>query len=400
MHLIDAVIKHDESIEMNDKEEVMEETVDKSTPPPQAKVEEEEEPVETETATSEESPNETSEEIEKQSESEHSAEAETPQPEESETKTEPIKEDEKEGEGITQEDDDTKDTIKEEGESEEEKALAIKRAEAKAIADATASADASYTPSATLLSDPSPHPLLKSVDGPSLSKYSQKPAVFIARSVPIPLRGKLDVPIHVTNAGSIVEYTIESENYDISFGIIAEREEGITVVAENSRIDTHLEAVTGKFLVGTVPCALIFTFDNEYSWFREKRITYCITVTPPSTENIIAGRRRRAKSALGVVLEDKIAMEKRLEPVSVKRNGIVQEVERLELELTELKKTLGVVEKEEDWLKTKVELRTVQERSLQKRLDEGWEDEATQDEEEEKPKEEEVSVDEENRAEV
>ena len=103
--------------------------------------------------------------------------------------------------------------------------------EEKAIAEATATADASYTPSASLLSNASPYPLLQSVDGVSLQKHSKKPGIFTARGVPIPLRGKLNIPIHVTNGGSVVEYTVKSEDYDIGFGITAEREEGVTVVS-------------------------------------------------------------------------------------------------------------------------------------------------------------------------
>jgi hypothetical protein len=142
-----------------------------------------------------------------------------------------------------------------------------------------------------------------------------------------------------------------------------------------SRVDSHVTAVTGKFLVGTVPCALIFTFDNEYSWFREKRISYRITVKPPTRDNIISGRKLRAKKALEIVSQDKDSAEERLENVSSKRQELVGEVEKLEKELEEKKKSLGVVEKEEGWLKNRVQLRGVQENLLTLRLNDGWEDE-------------------------
>ena len=127
-------------------------------------------------------------------------------------------------------------------------------------------------------------------------------------------------------------------------------------------------------MVGTVPCALIFTFDNEYSWFREKRITYQITVRPPTKENIISGRKIRANTAIKIITKDKTSAEERLESVSTKKQELVQDVERLEKELEEKKKSLGVVEKEESWLKNRVQLRTVQENLLSRRLADGWED--------------------------
>ncbi len=102
--------------------------------------------------------------------------------------------------------------------------------EAKAVAEATANADDSFTPSPSLLNASSPQALLQQVDGPSLSGYEAKESVYVGKSVPIALRGKMEVPIHFTAPGSIVEYSIESKGYDISFSVVAEREEGITIV--------------------------------------------------------------------------------------------------------------------------------------------------------------------------
>lgn len=148
-----------------------------------------------------------------------------------------------------------------------------------------------------------------------------------------------------------------------------------------ARVESHMKAVSGKFLVGSVPCALIFTFDNEYSWFREKRITYQITVKPPTKENIISGRKHRANIALKIVSNDKTSAEERLDSVSEKRQELIQEVDRLEKELEEKKKSLSVAEKEEGWLKNRVQLRSIQEDLLNRRLIQGWEDEEVQIEE-------------------
>lgn len=102
--------------------------------------------------------------------------------------------------------------------------------EAKAVAEATATADDSFMPSPSLLNASSPQALLQQVDGPSLSGYEAKESVYVGKSVPIALRGKMEVPIHVTAPGSIVEYSIESKGYDINFSVVAERDEGITIV--------------------------------------------------------------------------------------------------------------------------------------------------------------------------
>jgi hypothetical protein len=379
MHLIQTIIEHDLDQQREEKKDITSATKgitstmtaeeDNTTveAPPQSIEEEEkvekleEEVVEAEAVDEEATPAVVEEEpvAEKASVKEEN-EAETETETEKEEVEEATEEEEVEGEDDAEE-------------SEEE--AAVDEFEAKAIADATASADASYIPPQSLLASTSPYPLLRSVDGMSLKKYNPKPSEFNARAVPVPLRGKLNVPIHVTTRGSVVEYTVESLDFDIGFGVVAEREEGDTVVSPKRRVDSHVKAVTGKFLVGTVPCALIFTFDNEYSWFREKRITYRITITPPTKENIVSGRKLRAESALSVVVEDRVSAEERLERVSVKRIDLAEDVERLEKELDEKKKSLGVVEKEEGWLKQRLQLRSVQEGLLNRRLTLGWEDE-------------------------
>jgi hypothetical protein len=102
--------------------------------------------------------------------------------------------------------------------------------EAKAVAEATATADDSFIPSPSLLNASTAESLLKQVDGPSLAEYEGKESVYVGRSVPVAVRSKITVPIHVTAPGSVVEYAVESKLFDISFGITAEREEGVTIV--------------------------------------------------------------------------------------------------------------------------------------------------------------------------
>eukprot|EP00586_Coscinodiscus_wailesii_P011629 CAMPEP_0172512198 /NCGR_PEP_ID=MMETSP1066-20121228/242402_1 /TAXON_ID=671091 /ORGANISM="Coscinodiscus wailesii, Strain CCMP2513" /LENGTH=331 /DNA_ID=CAMNT_0013291893 /DNA_START=26 /DNA_END=1021 /DNA_ORIENTATION=- len=260
--------------------------------------------------------------------------------------------------------------------SADDERLARKAAqEAKAVAEATATADAAYVPSPALLSASSPLPLLRQVDGPDLRSYNGSPSVYTAKSIPIAVRGRLDVPIYVTSGGSVVEYSVSAEWYDIAFGITAERDDKETIVKEMERVDAHLAAITGKFLVGSVPCVLIFSFDNEYSWLREKLITYKIVVTPPSKENVSAGRRRRANSALKIVSEDKASAVTRLDKATKQKTDLREEVDKLEKELIERKKSLEVAEKEEEWLRLRVELRQEQTDMLKKRLEQGWEDE-------------------------
>jgi hypothetical protein len=172
---------------------------------------------------------------------------------------------------------------------------------------------------------------------------------------------------------------METENYDISFGITAQRDDGIVEVKENSRVDSHLAPICGKFLVASVPCQLVFTLDNTYSWFREKIVTYTIKVLPPAIDTIKAGRRRRAKAALKVVAQDCTSAEERLAHATTQKNALLKAIQHIEKELMDRKSSLETIEKEESWLKERVLLRTSQVDQLKSRLDHGWEDEDMED---------------------
>lgn len=302
-----------------------------------------------------------------------------------ESRPEPAPQDKLDPEGETETKDETEVGTEPETEADapeadeksESSALAARQAllEARAINEATASADSSYVPSPAMLAETDPNPLMQQVDGTSVKNYTGTPNVYQAKDIPLAVRSKVEVPIYITSGGSVVEFSVESATYDIAFGVVAEREDKETVVKPVERVDANIKPCYGKFLVGTVPCVLIFTFDNEYSWFTEKQISYKVTVTPPSKENVLMGRRRRAKSALKSVEEDNEKASARLETAVKNRETLTAAVAELEQRLAEQKESLEAVIQEEDFLKNRVDLRTTQRDMLQNRLADGWEDE-------------------------
>lgn len=150
---------------------------------------------------------------------------------------------------------------------------------------------------------------------------------------------------------------------------------------EPDRVNAHLAPVAGKFLVGSVPCMLKFEFDNEYSWMREKIISYRITVSPPAVETLMAGRRRRAKACEKAVADDLESGKTRLENTQTQRTSLEKEILALEKDLEEKKKAMEAVTKEETWLQGRVDLRKQQQDLLLERLKNGWVDEKTSEEE-------------------
>lgn len=255
------------------------------------------------------------------------------------------------------------------------KKLSVEELEAQAVQKAKVTADSSFRPSSTILNAATAAPLLAAVDGPSLSTYEGKESVYVGRSVPVAAGSKLELPIHVNTPGSVVEYAVELQSYDIDISIQAEREEGITIVKEMGRLSASESPLTQKFLVGAVPCIIQFLFSNEFSWFREKQLSYKITVTPPSSESLTAGRRRRATACLGAIRDDLGTAMARLVAAQEHKIKLQEEVATLIVLLDEKKKAWKVAEKEEEWLVVRTELRKQQERLLVERLEHGWPDE-------------------------
>jgi septal ring factor EnvC (AmiA/AmiB activator) len=141
-------------------------------------------------------------------------------------------------------------------------------------------------------------------------------------------------------------------------------------------VDASKEPITGKFLVGSVPCLIQFQFDNDFSWMREKVVSYKVTVTPPSLQTLAAGRRRRAKACLKAVTEDCQAVETRYQAASDQRTMLESELEQLKLEIVQKEKSLKSAMEEERFCQDRVGLRQEQIKLLQGRLENGWDDES------------------------
>eukprot|EP00536_Pseudo-nitzschia_multiseries_P012831 jgi/Psemu1/244877/estExt_Genewise1.C_5110005 len=226
--------------------------------------------------------------------------------------------------------------------------------------------------------------ILRQVDGISdLTDYEEKESVYVGRSVPISAGGSLEIPIQVGTPGSVVEYAVENKQYDFGFSITAERDESVTIVKETARVDASVNGpITGKFLVGSVPCWIRFKFENDYSWMREKVISYKVTVTPPSLETLNAGRRRRAKACLKAVEDDLAAADKRRKAAADQHTLLESELEELRREVAQKSKSLQAVKNEERWCTNRVALRTEQKNLLVGRLRDGWDDDKSSKEKE------------------
>ena len=142
-----------------------------------------------------------------------------------------------------------------------------------------------------------------------------------------------------------------------------------------SRLTLQDCPATQKFLVGTVPCLLKFTFSNTYSWMRDKHVSYKIIVTPPTRPAIAAGRRRRAHACRSAVQADAQAAAQRWDAAVQQAHALETQVADAQAQLTALTAAQRQAQQEVTWLKERIALRKEQTAELQRRLEQGWEDE-------------------------
>lgn len=247
----------------------------------------------------------------------------------------------------------------------------------------TVTIDSFDGPSVLLMNSTNPSSLMSFVDGPRINPDDFSESEYNGRSIPVAARDVIEIPIVVPGPNnSTVEYTIESADYDISFGVslvlgddTMEGKESVIVAAPKSRVDSHLTPISGKFFVKQCPATILFTFDNTYSLMRSKEISYRITVTPPPLADVLALRRKRAEATLNAVKSDSTSAERRLGEVIAQRTELEKEIEQLQALILEKNKSKYTVEKEEAWLKKRLDVRVVQEEMLNLRLENGWDDE-------------------------
>lgn len=240
------------------------------------------------------------------------------------------------------------------------------------VTQAQATADAAFRPPPSILNASDPQILMQAVDGPSLVDYEGKESVYVGRSVPVAAGAQLSIPMDVKTPGSVVEYSLQVHQMDIGLRIVAIREEGEAVVRE---ADSRITSSSQKFLIGSVPCKIVFTLDNSYSWMREKIVTYKITVRPPTAESLQEGRRRRAQACLTLLQQDAKDKREQLQATASQPQELELKIQRLQQELKTQQQALEVLQKERKWLLEHEKLRQQQVNLLQDRLQRGWPDE-------------------------
>lgn len=176
--------------------------------------------------------------------------------------------------------------------------------------------------------------LFKTLDGPFVNfKEKVEPIVWHGKDVVISQVFELKIP---ALAGSIVKYSFHTSGGDIEFSSSFAITNDETIVADRTRIPSDKETINGTFKsVRDGTFKLIF--DNGFSWFNTKTLTYKISLYQPVFTVADANRCTKSRRLLASTIEHiKDAKVKILNSEDEKKN-IESDISVLESRLKALK---------------------------------------------------------------
>lgn len=96
-------------------------------------------------------------------------------------------------------------------------------------------------------------------------------------------QGSLEVPVEVSQSGSLLSWEFQSdEDKDVGFGVYFHGgSDSLKELRKTSRVACRGAPETGT-LTCSQPGVYVLKFDNSFSWFTAKRVSYNVRVTPPA----------------------------------------------------------------------------------------------------------------------
>lgn len=97
---------------------------------------------------------------------------------------------------------------------------------------------------------------------------------------------KIEVPVNVVQAGSILEWKLQTKSHDIGLGVFhLQPDSGKKIeLLEVKRVKCDIVPECGKLKCSEAG-TYIFKFDNGFSWFTKKDLSYVIEIKECATKN-------------------------------------------------------------------------------------------------------------------
>lgn len=151
---------------------------------------------------------------------------------------------------------------------------------------------------------------------------------------------QFELPIPIM-AGSMVKYSFSTRGGDIQFSaFFFSHERKPEAIFQEARVPSDIESIEGSFKAQREGTLVLF-FDNSFSWFTSKFLTYKIQLFQPAFTVADTARCTRSRHLLHAIVEDTRRAEVRLAKSQEKILTLRSEIPDLESRLEALELELG-----------------------------------------------------------
>jgi hypothetical protein len=134
-----------------------------------------------------------------------------------------------------------------------------------------------------------------------LDNKQREPLVWQAKEMTVKQRFELPIP---SLAGSTCKYRFSTKIGDIAFSVhYVCPGRAPEHIFETARVPSDQEAITGSYKCSREG-TLLFIFDNSFSWFNPKLLTYNIELFQPAFTVADNQRCLKSRSMLSTIVED------------------------------------------------------------------------------------------------
>ncbi|XP_022653757.1 putative SEC14-like protein 6 isoform X4 [Varroa destructor] len=105
-----------------------------------------------------------------------------------------------------------------------------------------------------------------------------------SQTIRLAKRSSHKIELRVQQDGSIINWTFKTNGHDLGYALCRRRNDGsVEECIPSTRVDCHVLPEEG-FFTCTAQGLYIFKFDNTYSWFTDKLVTFDVNVALPTDD--------------------------------------------------------------------------------------------------------------------
>eukprot|EP00600_Ochromonadales_sp_CCMP1393_P006097 CAMPEP_0174975056 /NCGR_PEP_ID=MMETSP0004_2-20121128/12218_1 /TAXON_ID=420556 /ORGANISM="Ochromonas sp., Strain CCMP1393" /LENGTH=263 /DNA_ID=CAMNT_0016225839 /DNA_START=72 /DNA_END=860 /DNA_ORIENTATION=- len=200
--------------------------------------------------------------------------------------------------------------------------------------------------------------IFTALDAPLMNfKKDIEPIVWQSSDILILENYDLKIPVI---AGSVLKYSFSTTLGDISFSTVFQTagQEPQLIVAP-MRVPSDLEAIKGTFKAES-DGTFVFLFDNTFSWFTSKTLSYSVLLFQPAFAVADRNRVQQSQRLLQTTVEDSRKAQVRLIAAAQRANALNADVHILADKIKAL--SIELNSKESTLTSTKAEVDDMQER--------------------------------------